>query len=192
MAYTQLNPGFRQRAEKPMLKVWDIGVRLFHWSLVAGVFGAYLFTSPRWLHLWLGYTVAGLIAFRLVWGLIGPRHARFADFVPGPRRLIAYLQDMAKGREKRHVGHNPAGGAMVVVLLLTLTAIAVTGYMMGLDAWFGEEWLEELHEGLVNFLVLLVALHVGGVLLASHRHRENLVLAMITGQKNADDEQNGK
>jgi len=185
LTYPQPTTPTREKAGK--IKVWDIGVRLFHWSLVAGVFAAYLFVSPRWLHLWLGYAVAGLIVFRLVWGFIGPRHARFADFVPGPRRLTAYLQDMAKGREKRHIGHNPAGGAMVVALLLTLAAISVTGYMMGMDAWFGEEWLEELHEGLVSILLLLVALHVGGVLLASHRHRENLVLAMITGQKMADE-----
>ncbi len=177
----------QEHQTKSRIRVWDIGVRLFHWSLVAGVFGSYFLTSPRWLHLWLGYAVAGLIAFRLIWGLIGPRHARFSDFVPGPRRLIAYLHAMWQGREERHIGHNPAGGAMVIALLAMLAAISVTGYMMGMDAYFGVEWVEELHGALVNFLLLLVALHVGGVILASRRHRENLVLAMITGQKEADE-----
>ncbi len=169
-------------------RVWDIGVRLFHWLLVTGVLGAYIFESPRWLHLWLGYGVAGLIAFRLVWGFIGPRHARFTDFVPGPHRLITYLRDMAAGRERRYLGHNPAGGAMVMALLITLIAISVSGYMMGMDAYFGVEWVEDLHEALVNFLLLLVALHLGGVALASWRHRENLVVAMITGEKDIDEE----
>lgn len=167
--------------------VWDLGVRLFHWALVTCFVSAYFIERPRDLHEAFGYVVAGLVAFRLAWGLIGTRHARFIDFVPGPRRLLGYLGDMARGREARYLGHNPAGGAMIVALLSVLAGICTTGVMMGMDAYFGESWVEDLHKNLVTFALLLVALHVAGVALSSLRHRENLVVAMITGQKQADD-----
>lgn len=166
-----------------MVRVWDIGVRLFHWSLVVLVTSAWLFEDERTLHRWLGYGVIGLISFRLIWGFVGTRFARFVNFVPGPVKLLSYLRDMAKGRERRYLGHNPAGGAMIVALLLTLAAITGTGVMMGMDAYFGEEWVEDVHEVLANFLILLVLLHIGGVVLASRRHKENLVKSMVTGLK---------
>lgn len=169
------------------IRVWDVGVRLFHWSLVAMVTTTYIFDSPRSLHRSLGYVVLALIAFRIVWGFIGTRHARFADFVPGPRGFVGYMNDMLRGNEARYVGHNPAGGAMILALLTTLAAIGATGYMMGMDAYFGKEWVEEAHEFLVNSLIILVVLHVGGVIFSSVRHRENLVVSMITGQKISDD-----
>jgi cytochrome b len=168
------------------VRVWDLGVRLFHWSLVAGFTGAYLSDDARSLHEAIGYFIIGLVAFRLVWGLVGGRHARWRDFVPGPVRLVRYLGDLARGREARYLGHNPAGAAMIVALLATIAAISVTGVMMGMDAYFGQEWVEELHETFVNIALALVALHVGGVAYSSLRHRENLVRAMVTGEKLAD------
>jgi cytochrome b len=175
------------RAGQRMVRVWDIGVRLFHWGLVAGVLAAYLSEDSRSLHRIFGYAVMGLIAFRLIWGLVGTQHARFASFLPGPVRLLAYLRDMARGREARHLGHNPAGAAMIVALLAVLGGISATGYMMGMDAYFGVEWVEDAHEALVNGLIVLVMLHVAGVAVASRRHGENLVKAMVTGLKAADD-----
>lgn len=165
------------------IKVWDIGVRLFHWTMVASVASAYFLAEQRVLHRRLGYVVIALIAFRLIWGLIGTHHARFVNFVPGPRRFFGYLRDMARGRELRYLGHNPAGAAMIVALLSTLAAVGGSGYMMGMDAWFGVEWVENAHKLLVNLLLVLVALHVGGVVLSSRRHHENLALAMLTGEK---------
>lgn len=171
------------------IKVWDIGVRLFHWTMVASVASAYFLAEQRVLHRRLGYVVIALIGFRLIWGLIGTHHARFVNFVPGPRRFFGYLRDMARGREARYLGHNPAGAAMIVALLITLAAVGGSGYMLGMDAWFGVEWVEDAHKLLVNLLLGLVALHVGGVVLSSRRHRENLVLAMLTGEKDvAQDE----
>jgi len=171
------------------IKVWDIGVRLFHWTMVVSVASAYFLAEQRVLHRRLGYVVIALIGFRLIWGLVGTHHARFVNFVPGPRRFFSYLRDMARGREARYLGHNPAGAAMIVALLATLAAVAGTGYMVGMDAWFGVEWVEDAHKLLVNLLLVLVALHVGGVVLSSRRHRENLVLAMVTGKKDvAQDE----
>jgi cytochrome b len=168
------------------VKVWDPLVRIFHWSL-AFLFAAAFVTgdeSER-LHVLIGYAILGLVALRLVWGMIGPRHARFSSFVRGPRAVLAYLREMAKLRAPRHLGHNPAGGAMVVALLALLAATGVTGYLMTTDAFWGVEWIEEVHEAFANATVAMVVLHVLGVLLASFEHGENLAKSMFTGRKRA-------
>lgn len=167
------------------IKVWDIVVRLFHWTTVAGVLIAFLSEEWRDLHKLAGYVVMGALAVRIVWGLIGPPHARFTDFVPGPVRLVSYLREMLARRESRHLGHNPAGGAMVIALLLTLMLTCVTGWMLTLDAFWGDELVEEAHEILSNALLVLIPLHIAGVIWSSRRHRENLVKAMVTGNKPA-------
>lgn len=174
---------FETKTPAPRVKVWDLGVRLFHWSLVTMVVSTYFVIDPRKFHRGMGYVVIGLIAFRLIWGFVGGRHARFADFIPSPKRLFGYVRDMLQGREARYLGHNPAGAAMIVALLCTLSAIGATGYMMGMSAYFGQEWVEHTHKLLVNFLIVFVAAHVGGVFFSSWRHSENLVKAMVTGQK---------
>lgn len=168
------------------IPVWDLLVRAFHWSTVALFVSAYLIDRPRDLHEILGYTLVGILAVRIVWGFVGTPHARFSGFVPTPVALLRYLREMKNGREGRYLGHNPAGGAMVVALMLTLAGIGLSGWMMGLDAFWGESWVEELHEGLVSFALVLVALHVAGVIYESLRHGENLVAAMITGKKRID------
>lgn len=113
------------------IKVWDPLVRIFHWSLVAAFTIAYL-TEDEWqsLHVWAGYTVAGLVAFRLVWGFIGPEHARFGDFVFSPSMVFGYLRDMIAHRARRYLGHSPAGGAMVIALLISLAATTLTGMQL--------------------------------------------------------------
>jgi cytochrome b len=165
------------------VRVWDPVVRIFHWSLVAAFFGAFVLDEPRNLHKALGYVAVGAVAVRLVWGVVGSRHARFADFVPRPSTFFAYFRDTAMGRERRYLGHNPAGGAMVVALLAMVALLGATGWMMGLDAFWGASWLEELHESVANVTLGLVALHVAGVVWESRRHGENLVAAMISGVK---------
>jgi cytochrome b len=166
------------------VRVWDPLVRIFHWSLVAGFAIAWLTGDEiKGLHNTAGYVVLGLVAFRLIWGLIGTRHARFRDFVRRPAVVVEFLKDMLRGRAKRYIGHNPAGGAMIVALLGTVGVISTTGILMTTDAFWGAEWLEELHEGSVNFGLVLVGLHVMGVIFASFEHGENLVRAMVTGRK---------
>ena len=195
------------------VRVWDPLVRLFHWSLVAAVATAWLTADEvQPVHEVAGYTVAGLVAFRLVWGFAGSRYARFAQFVKGPGATLAYLGAMLRGKERRHLGHNPAGAAMVLALLLTLSGTAFTGWLMAdptrvallptlpqivAPAWAdedGDEYgegreaegpLKDIHETRANLLLLLIAAHVGGVVLASVRHRENLARAMVTGRKRA-------
>jgi cytochrome b len=168
------------------VKVWDPLVRFFHWSLVISFAVAWI-SAEDWkdLHHWAGYAAGALIAFRLVWGLIGPRYARFTQFVKSPAAVAAYLRDMVTGRERRHLGHNPAGGLMILALMCTMGAVAFTGWLSTTDVYWGVEWVEEVHETLANMLLGLVGLHVLGVVFTSLRHRENLVRAMLTGRKKA-------
>lgn len=166
--------------------VWDVAIRLFHWGLVATVATSY-FTGGTGLrfHEIAGSAVAGLLVFRLVWGLVGTPHARFADFIRGPVTLVGYLRDLISMRADRHIGHNPAGGAMILALLATLVVVVTTGFMQLTNYFFGVEWVEQVHHHATNVLLALVALHLLGVITSSWLHRENLVGAMVTGSKPA-------
>jgi cytochrome b len=168
------------------VKVWDPLVRVFHWALVASFATAWI-SADQWddLHEWAGYAAAALIVFRLVWGFIGTPYARFSQFVRSPTTVAAYLTDVLKHREHRYLGHNPAGAAMIVVLMVTLLALSLTGWMYTTEAFWGVEWVEEIHELLANLMLALVGLHVAGVVVESLRHGENLVRAMWTGRKRA-------
>ncbi|MDO6964334.1 cytochrome b/b6 domain-containing protein [Rhizobium alvei] len=172
------------KSPSPTVKVWDPFVRIFHWSLV-GLFAFSFLTGDEWksAHIYSGYAIGTLILLRVLWGLVGSRHARFSDFIFSPGTVIGFLFDTVRMRAQRYLGHNPAGGAMVVALLLMIAGIATSGYMMTTDAYWGIEWVEELHETLVYLTIGLIALHVAGVVLASFEHRENLVRAMFTGRK---------
>ena len=166
------------------IKVWDPLVRVFHWSLATLFLAAYATGEDAGqVHIAAGYAIAGLIALRIGWGFVGPRHARFSNFVRSPREVLAYLRDVALLRAPRYLGHNPAGGAMIIALLVMLVGTATTGYMMTTDAFWGAKWVEEIHETFANLTVGLVVLHVLGVLLSSFLHGENLVKSMITGRK---------
>lgn len=167
------------------VRVWDPFVRMFHWSLVAFYAIAWA-TAENFTraHVWVGYGIAALLAFRVVWGFVGPRHARFSDFVRSPRDTFAYLRAMGVGRSPRFIGHNPAGGAMIVVMIAALAATGLTGWLMVGPLW-GREWIEEIHKLLADATLVLVGLHLTGVLVSSIAHGENLVRAMITGQKRA-------
>lgn len=166
------------------VRVWDPFVRVFHWSLVGLVAAAFLTGDEATrAHELIGFAVAALVAARIVWGFVGGRHARFADFVRPPGVVLRHLVDTMRLRAPRVLGHNPAGGAMILALLSTLIAVSATGFMMTTDAFWGEEWVEDLHAVLVYGLIGLVVLHVTGVVVAGIEHGENLVRAMITGRK---------
>lgn len=174
------------RLDGARVKVWDPLVRIFHWSVVGGVLANLtVFEHEKTPHTYVGYAVLAALAIRLAWGVIGPRHARFASFVVGPRGLWRYARAMLAGREPRYLGHNPAGAAMIVILMILLAAIGTTGWMMGLDRFWGVGWVEALHKTAANLLIGAVVLHVLGAVFESVRHRENLPLAMITGYKRA-------
>ncbi|WP_432283722.1 cytochrome b/b6 domain-containing protein [Aminobacter sp. BA135] len=168
------------------VKVWDPFVRVFHWGLVASFAVAWLTADElKDMHEFAGYLAGTIIAFRLVWGVVGTRYARFSQFVRGPGLTLDYARDVAGGREARYVGHNPLGALMIIGLLATMGTLAGTGWLQTTDMFWGVEWVEKTHEFLANLMLALVGLHVAGVVFSSLRHRENLVRAMMTGRKAA-------
>jgi cytochrome b len=175
--------------------VWDPFVRLFHWSLVVAFTIAYLTEEDLLkVHVWAGYVVGALVVARIIWGFVGPAHARFTDFVYAPADTLRYVRDLVLFRAERHLGHSPGGGAMIVLLLILLLATVVTGLVVyGGDQQagplagmftkeFGESF-EDVHEVFANITLALVLAHVAAVVLASFVFRENLVRAMVTGYK---------
>lgn len=197
------------------IKVWDLAVRVFHWSLVIAFAIAWFSgEESEKLHSWAGYAVLGLVLFRIVWGFIGSPHARFKDFIYSPARIVGYLKSLRSKHPEHYVGHNPAGGLMVILLLINLLVVCWTG----LEAWgaeghgplaaadpveligsahasnmeqnasqgnnkAAEKYWEEMHEMATNLMLILIVFHIGGVVVSSRLHRENLVKAMITGDK---------
>jgi cytochrome b len=173
----------RKGADPNWVKVWDPVIRVFHWSLAAAVMLALMSDENRSLHEAAGYVAMGLILLRVLWGFIGPRHARFSSFVQPPGVILAYLRDVLRLRARRYLGHNPAGGAMIILLLATVAAAGVSGWLSETDRFFGVAWVEDLHRASANLLIALIVFHVTGVVLSSLMHGENLVRAMLTGRK---------
>jgi len=195
-------------SEQPEVRVWDPLVRLTHWSLAIGIVLSFV-TAERWpeTHEAIGYTIGGIIVVRVIWGFIGSQHARFSDFAYGPSAVRRYLMALMGFKGRRYLGHSPAGGAMVMLLLALVSTIVVTGILTeiqregalppavattasigtpsGLEAANEEHEsvVGEIHEAAANVLIVFVTLHIAGVLVASLVHRENLVLAMFTGRK---------
>jgi cytochrome b len=170
--------------EPSKILVWDLPTRLAHWLLAASFVGAFATGDSerlRDVHIILGYTMLGLVAFRLVWGLVGTRYARFSSFAFGPRSVLSYLASLVKGTPQHHLGHNPAGSWAIYALLLLTALAGTTGYAT--YSGLGGRWMEELHEGAANALLAVVIVHVLGVIVSSILHRENLVGGMISGHK---------
>ncbi len=210
------------------IKVWDLAVRVFHWSLVVSFALAYITGEENeTLHVYLGYAIAGLIVFRFIWGFVGGKYARFRAFLYSPKETLSYLRDSKAGKAPHYLSHNPLGALMVFALLFTLSGTVVTGLALNgdLPGFAGgrpeasmegtaavtsatssaqeeseedetEEYeeaetgggnshdlWEEWHEGFANATLVLIALHIFGVIMASRQHKENLVRAMITGWK---------
>jgi cytochrome b len=211
--------------------VWDLFVRIFHWSLVVLFVTSYLTgEEEHWIHVYSGYVILVLLALRVLWGFIGPKSARFSDFMYSPGKVIGYLKSLVSGdTSERYIGHNPAGGMMVLAMFVTLTCIGFSGLKLYAieegkgplagDVSFAtfshayadsddeeedydhhddhededededeeaEEYWEDIHEASVNFMLLLIILHVVGVFLSSRRHDESLVKGMLTGYKQAN------
>jgi cytochrome b len=170
--------------------IWDAPVRVFHWLMVLSFAGAYLTAeSERWrlVHVTLGYTMAGLVAFRIVWGFVGTRHARFTDFVRGPAAVVGYLRRLAQGSDEPQAGHNPAGAVAIMALLSLTLIVTAAGWASFND--IGGEWAKELHEVIAEGMLAVVGLHVLGVLVGSWMHRQNLIGAMLSGRKKVDPKQ---
>jgi len=189
----------QQKKNSKVVKVWDPLVRVFHWGVVSAFFIAFLTSEDNFadLHVVAGYVILGLVAVRLVWGLIGTRHARFSSFVKSPAEVKTYLKQMVSLHAPSHVGHNPAAAYMILALLAGLILTGVSGMaaygaeenagplaaIMGGLGWFGADLFEELHEFFAFATLGLAGFHVAGVLFSSMLHNENLIRAMITGVK---------
>ncbi len=167
--------------------IWDLPVRVFHWALVVSFAGAYWLSESerlRDIHVMFGYTVLGLVAFRLVWGFVGTRYARFRSFLFPPREAADYVRRLIHRSDPRFLGHNPAGSIAIWSILVVAALTGITGYATYNE--IGGDALEEFHEILANGWLWIVGVHIGGVILGSLLHRENLVSAMITGYKRAE------
>jgi cytochrome b len=193
--------------------VWDIGVRLFHWSLVIVFIIAYLSGGDvSDIHIYTGYIILVLVIFRIIWGFIGTQHARFKDFIYPPCEITNHAKGLFRGKVKTYRGHNPLGGLMVLALLFTLIITIVSGLKVYAEEGYGplsksntgyfisfanasnpdanndedsdeEEWWEEVHEFFSNLMIVLIAFHILGVIVSSKIENENLIKAMITGYK---------
>jgi cytochrome b len=164
----------------PKILVWDLPTRLFHWLLAGSFAVAYITAEVEgWenVHFTAGFTLLGLIVFRVVWGLLGSRYARFSEFAYKPGQVLDYVRNI---KSRHHLGHNPLGSMAVFGLLGLGLLTALTGWLMYLS---GSELLEEPHELAANAMLALVCLHVAGVVISSKLHGENLSRAMATGQK---------
>ena len=164
--------------------VWDRFVRVFHWTLVSSVLLNYfVLEEGEAPHEWVGYLATALVVARAVWGFIGSPHARFAAFFPTPARLRRHVQALRSGQPEHHWGHNPLGALMMLLLMTLVLALGVTGWLQGTDAFFGEEWLQELHEGLAHGLLISAGLHAAAALVMGRLERTRLVKSMVTGVK---------
>lgn len=167
--------------------VWDFPTRAFHWLLALSFAGAFLTADSeryRDVHVTLGYTMLGLVAFRLVWGLIGTRYARFRSFAFGPRSVLTYLKSLLTRSPQHYLGHNPAGSWAIYALLALIVLAGASGWATYED--LGGHWMEEVHEAFSNLLLAFVAVHIAGVAVSSLVHGENLVRSMVTGYKSGE------
>jgi cytochrome b len=168
-----------------IVAVWDLPLRVSHWTLAVSVPLAWLTANIfDTVHEIAGYTALGVVAFRIVWGFAGSRYARFAHFLRRPVTVARYLWRLVtRGRTGRYIGHNPAGAAMAVALLLLTAISCISGWMQITERWFGVEWVERLHAWSSHAVLVFAVVHVLAVLLMCVLQRENLVMAMITGRK---------
>ena len=171
------------------IKVWDPLVRIFHWTVALGtIANLTVLKHMEDPHIYVGYVMVAALLIRLGWGFVSKGHARFSAFVPGPKALVSYGGALVARREPRYIGHTPAGAMMMLLLMLLVAAMGATGWMMGSDQFWGEPWVEELHEVIANIIIGAAFLHVAAAIVESIRHRENLPLSMITGYKRAASE----
>ena len=166
------------------VEVWDVFVRVFHWALVSCIFINYfVMDDGEILHQWLGYTASALVCWRIVWGFVGSRYARFSDFFSTPAKIKKHLENLKAGRHDDYPGHNPVGALMMLALMALVLSLGVTGYMQVSDAFWGVEWVQELHEALASALIACAGLHALAAIVMGRIERTNLVRAMLTGVK---------
>jgi len=178
-----VKPGLRD------VPVWDLPVRFGHWLLVSSFVVAWLSADGeewRLIHVGAGTLMAAIVLFRVLWGFVGSRHARFADFVAGPKAAWAYLAGLIRRTPHHHTGHNPAGGYAILLILGLVLLVCASGLAAYND--IGGDLVEKGHDVLADLLLAVIGIHLAGVVVGSLAHRENLVRAMVTGRKRGPEE----
>jgi len=179
--------------------IWDLPLRIFHWSfavvILAGWYTAEQGADLVEIHMKLGFVAIGLLIFRVLWGVIGPKHARFSQFLPSPKKLLSYLRNSSS--QKTIPGHNPLGAMMVVLMILLISVQAISGLFIDDDVfssgpYYGsisnelEKIMRFLHHNTFDFMIAAIGLHLAAVAYYWRVKKQNLVLPMITGKKSAD------
>ena len=175
---------------KQTILVWDVPTRLFHWLLVICFAGAWLSSESerlQMIHYAFGYSAAALVLFRLVWGLVGTKYARFTQFIRGPKEIIGHLGAAFRGHQHESPGHNPAGGIVMLGLMMIILLIALTGYLSVKE--FLGDFMSGAHEAIASLALALVVIHIAAAIIMSFLQKENLVRAMIDGKKQGLPEQ---
>ena len=175
---------------KQSILVWDFPVRVFHWLLVASFAGAWLSSeSEAWqmIHYAFGYTAVGLVLFRVIWGIVGTRYARFSQFIKGPAETLQHIVSLLSGKQQSGVGHNPAGALAMISLMILILLIGLTGY------WSVKEFLGDFmsgaHEAISNIAIVIICIHIAAAIVMSFLQNQNLVKSMVTGKKEGLPEQ---
>lgn len=169
---------------KQTILVWDVPTRAFHWLLVISFAGAWLTSESerlQMIHYAFGYSACALVLFRLVWGFVGTRYARFTQFIKGPKQIFSHFKDALGGNQHATVGHNPAGGLVMVALMLIILLIGLSGYLSVKE--FLGDFMSGAHEAIASIALALVIVHIAAAIIMSLLQRENLVRAMVTGKK---------
>jgi cytochrome b len=180
----------RFNKQKQLVLVWDLPVRVFHWLLVISFAGSWLTAeseAQQMLHYAFGYSACALVVFRIFWGIVGTRYARFSEFIKGPTATFQHIKSILKFKDNPELGHNPAGAIAMLLLMVLILLIGLTGYW-GIKDFFGD-LMSEAHEVLANLALVVIAVHVLAAILMSYLQRENLVKSMVTGNKNGTTEQ---
>ena len=175
---------------KKSVLVWDFPVRVFHWLLVVSFAGAWLSSeseAQQMIHYAFGYTAVALVLFRLVWGIVGTRYARFSQFIKGPTETIHHIKSLLTGNQHPGLGHNPAGALAMISLMILMVLIGLTGY------WSVKEFLGDFmsgaHEAIANLALVVVVIHIAAAIIMSFMQKENLVRSMFTGNKQGSPDQ---
>lgn len=175
---------------KKTILVWDVPTRVFHWLLVTCFTGAWLTSESerlQMIHYAFGYSAVALVLFRLVWGFIGTKYARFSQFIKGPKEMIGHAKGLLDGNQHITPGHNPVGGIVMLGLMLVILLIGLTGYLTVKE--FLGDFMGEAHEAIASVALGLVIIHIAAAVIMSLLQKENLVRAMLNGKKNGLPEQ---
>ena len=170
--------------QKQSVLVWDLPVRVFHWLLFVSFAGAWVTAeseSQQMIHYAFGYSACGLVLFRIIWGLIGTRYARFAQFIKGPSKTTHHIKSLLSREQDHELGHNPAGAVAMVLLMVLILMLGLTGYWIVKDVL--SEQVGEAHEIIASMAMAVVTVHIAAAILMSFLQGENLIKSMVTGKK---------